>query len=136
MYLTTTDLEMGIQEEVLTVITRNRRKAEQAIADAIAEVRSYLCARYDMDLELAKTDGDRSPMVVKVARDIALYNCFNISNPVNMPESRREAYRDAVAYLKSVQAERASIEGLVRLNAATGSSYVSYGGNPKKNFQY
>ena len=75
-------------------------------------------------------------MVVKVARDIALYNCFNISNPVNMPESRREAYRDAVAYLKSVQAERASIEGLVRLNAATGSSYVSYGGNPKKNFQY
>lgn len=136
MYLTTTDLEMGIQEEVLTVITRNRRKAEQAIADAIAEVRSYLCARYDMELELAKTGGDRSPMVVKVARDIALYNCFNISNPVNMPESRREAYRDAVAYLKSVQAERASIEGLVRLNAATGSSYVSYGGNPKKNFQY
>ncbi len=136
MYLTTTDLEMGIQEEVLTVITRNRRKAEQAIADAIAEVRSYLCARYDMDLELAKTGGDRSPMVVKVARDIALYNCFNISNPVNMPESRREAYRDAVAYLKSVQAERASIEGLVRLNAATGSSYVSHGGNPKKKFQY
>lgn len=136
MYLTTTDLEMGIQEEILTVITRNREKAEQAIADALAEVRSYLCARYDMGAELAKTGNDRSPMVVKVARDIALYNCFNISNPVNMPESRREAYRDAVAYLKSVQAERASIEGLVRLNAATGSSYVSYGGNPKKNFQY
>ncbi|MBO7625233.1 MAG: DUF1320 family protein [Bacteroidales bacterium] len=136
MYLTTTDLEMGIQEEVLTVITRNRRKAEQAIADAIAEVRSYLCARYDMDLELAKTGGDRSPMVVKVVRDIALYNCYGISNPVNMPESRRDAYRDAVAYLKSVQAEHATIEGLVRLNAATGSNYVSYGGNPKKNFQY
>ena len=136
MYLTTTDLEMGIQEEILTVITRNRQKAEQAIADAIAEVRSYLCARYDMDLELAKTGGDRSPMVVKVVRDIALYNCYGISNPVNMPESRREAYRDAVAYLKSVQAEHATIEGLVRLNAATGSSYVSYGGNPKKNFQY
>ena len=49
MYLTTTDLEMGIQEEILTVITRNREKAEQAIVDAIAEVRSYLCARYDMD---------------------------------------------------------------------------------------
>ena len=136
MYLTTTDLEMGIQEEILTVITRNRQKAEQAIADAIAEVRSYLCARYDMDLELAKTGGDRSPMVVKVVRDIALYNCYGISNPVNMPESRRDAYRDAVAYLKSVQAEHATIEGLVRLNAATGSNYVSYGGNPKKNFQY
>lgn len=136
MYLTTTDLEMGIQEEVLTVITRNRQKAEQAIADAIAEVRSYLCARYDMDKELSKTCGDRSPMVVKVVRDIALYNCYNISNPVNMPESRRDAYRDAVAYLKSVQAERASIEGLVRLNAATGSSYVAHGGNKKKHFQY
>ena len=53
-----------------------------------------------------------------------------------MPESRRDAYRDAVAYLKSVQAERASIEGLVRLNAATGSSYVAHGGNKKKHFQY
>lgn len=136
MYLTTTDLEMGIQEEILTVITRNRQKAEQAISDALAEVRSYLCARYDMDTELAKTGGARAPMVVKIARDIALYNCYNISNPVNMPESRREAYRDAVAYLKSVQAERASIEGLLRLDPATGSSYVSYGGNRKKNFQY
>ena len=136
MYLTTTDLEMSIQEEVLTVITRNRQKAEQAIADAIAEVRSYLCARYDMDKELSKTGGDRSPMVVKVARDIALFNCYNTSNPVNMPDSRREAYSNAVAFLKSVQAEHATIEGLVRLNAATGSNYVSYGGNPKKNFQY
>lgn len=127
---------MGIQEEILTVITRNRQKAEQAISDAVAEVRSYLCARYDMDIELSKTGADRSPMVVKVARDIALFNCYNISNPVNMPESRREAYRDAVAYLKSVQAERASIEGLLRLNESSGSNYVSYGGNNKKTFQY
>lgn len=136
MYLTTTDLEMGIQEEVLTVITRNRQKAEQAIADAVAEVRSYLCARYDMDIELSKTGADRSPMVVKVARDIALFNCYNISNPVNMPESRREAYNNAINYLKSVQSERASIEGLVRLNESSGSNYVSYGGNNKKTFQY
>ena len=127
---------MGIQEEVLNVITRYASKAEQAIADAVAEVRSYLCARYDMDIELSKTGADRSPMVVKVARDIALYNCYNISNPVNMPESRRDAYSNAIAYLKSVQAERASIEGLVRLNASTGSSYVTHGGNKKKRFQY
>lgn len=136
MYLTTQDLEMGIQEEVLNVLTRYNEKAAQAIADAVAEVRSYLCARYDMDVELAKTGADRSPMVVKVARDIALFNCYMISNPVNMPDSRREAYSNAISYLKSVQAERASIEGLVRLNVATGSSYVSYGGNRKKHFQY
>ena len=136
MYLTTQDLEMGIQEEILTVIPRNRQKAEQAISDAVAEVRSYLCARYDMDTELAKTGGARAPMVVKIARDIALYNCYNISNPVNMPDSRREAYNNAISYLKSVQSERASIEGLVRLNESSGSNYVSYGGNNKKTFQY
>ncbi len=137
MYLNLEDLKKGMYGEILNVITRNADNANQAISDAMAEAESYLCARYDMKTEFSKTGDQRSAMVVKIVRDIALYNCYNISNPVNMPESRRNTYKDSIAYLKEVQAERASIEGLVRLAGTSGtSSYVVFGGNKKRKNQY
>lgn len=137
MYLDVNDLKKGIHAEVLNVITRSNDNAAQAIAEAQAEVESYLAARYDIRSEWSRTGDQRCTMVVKLVRDIALYNCYNISNPVNMPESRRNSYKDAINYLKEVQAERASIDGLVRLTGTTGtSSYVSFGGNSKRNNQY
>jgi hypothetical protein len=44
---------------------------------------------------------------------------------------------NAIKYLKEGQAERASIHGPTRLTGTTGgSSYVSFGGNKKRNNQY
>ena len=121
---------------MLNVITRYAENAEQAISEAMSEVESYLTARYDVRAEFAKTGPQRSPLVIRLVRDVALYNCFKISNPVNMPEVRRDAYRDTIAFLKDVQAERASIDALTRRTGTTGtSSYVSFGGNRKRNNQ-
>ena len=132
MYLDTNDLKHGIHGEMLNVITRYAENAEQAISEAQSEVESYLTARYDIRAEFAKTGSERSPLVIRLVRDVALYNCFKISNPVNMPEVRRDAYRDTIAFLKDVQAERASIDALTRRTGTTGtSSYVSFGGNRK-----
>lgn len=137
MYLQPEDLERGVRGEILSVVTRNADNVRQAIAEAQAEVESYLTARYDIRAEFAKTGDSRLPMVVKLVRDIALYNCFNIANPVSMPENRVTAYNNAVKFLKEVQAERASIDGLTRLTGTTGtSSYVSFGGNRKRKNQY
>lgn len=136
MYLDTNDLKHGIHGEMLNVITRYAENAEQAISEAQSEVESYLTARYDIRAEFAKTGSERSPLVIRLVRDVALYNCFKISNPVNMPEVRRDAYRDTIAFLKDVQAERASIDALTRRTGTTGtSSYVSFGGNRKRNNQ-
>lgn len=137
MYLQPEDLERGVRGEILSVVTRNADNVRQAIAEAQAEVESYLTARYDIRAEFAKTGDDRLPMVVKLVRDIALYNCFNIANPVSMPENRVTAYNNAVKFLKEVQSERASIDGLTRLTGTTGtSSYVSFGGNRKRKNQF
>lgn len=137
MYLSIEDLKKGIYGEVLTVISRSDENALQAIVEAQAEVESYLTARYDIRAEFTRTGESRSPIIVKIVRDIALYNCYCISNPVNMPESRRNSYKDAIAYLKDVQTERASIDSLTRLNTATaGSNYVKFGSNRKRNNQY
>jgi phage gp36-like protein len=132
MYITVEELTDGIHAESLTAITRgDNSKATQAIEDAMAMVRSYICVRYDIEAEYAKTGAARDGMTVKLVRDIAIYYCYEGSSPVNMPETREKAYDDAIAFLKSVQAEKAALPGLARLDGSEGSNYVKFGGNRK-----
>lgn len=139
MYISIDDLKKGIRGEILNTITREEDNAWQAIAEAMAEVESYLSARYDIASELAKAHSDTSriTMVVKLVRDIALYNCHNIAAPVNFPENRMKSYENAIKFLRDCQSEKASIPGLPRLKTADGktsSNYVSYSGSsPKRN---
>lgn len=133
MYLSYEDLQTGINTESLNVITRNRENAEQAIREAEAEVSGYLCVRYDIRSELEKAGSDRDPTVFRLVRDIALYRCYAISNPSSMPEIRRRNYEDAISLLKNIQAEKAALPGLNRLDGGNeGSNYVKYGGNRKR----
>lgn len=100
MYIDYNDLKTGINEETLNVITRNRGNAEQAVKEAVAEVRTYLCVRYDIDAEYRKTGDSRDATVFRLVRDIALYRCYAISNPTSMPEIRRQNYEDALKLLR------------------------------------
>ena len=144
-YLTITDLKQGVFGEVLNVVTRNEDNCNKAIIEAQAEVESYLCNRYAIGKELEKTtpdngeDDTRVPMIVKLVRDVALYNAFNISNPVSIPENRRDRYNDAVSFLKLVQCGKASIPSLERLDIADDGSVsannISYGCSTKRNYQ-
>jgi len=136
-YINQSDIEgAGMYPEILKVLSREPEYITTAITDAEAEVKAYLTARYEVDQEYAKTGTNRNTLLVKIVRDVAIYNVYNISNPVNMPDSRVQNYRDKIAFLKEVQAERASIDGLTRRSDATngGSSYIKFGGNsPRSN---
>ena len=139
MYLDKNDLTKGIRPEVLDTLTRSNAEVwQQAVEEACAEVAGYLSARYDIALELEKqpSDDSRKPLVVKLVRDIALFNIYNFSSPVNMPETKQRAYECAIALLRDVQKEKAAIAGLKRLNSSsegkTESSYIAFGGNPKR----
>lgn len=138
MYISVQELNSGIHAESLTAITRgDDSKAQQAIADAMAMVRSYLCVRYDIDTEFDKHGTDRDAMTIKLVRDIAIYYCYEGSSPVNMPETKQKAFDDSIAFLKSVQAEKAAMPGLQRLDAQNGgSNYVKFGGNKKRRNQW
>ena len=134
MYISVEELGSGIHSEELAAITRgDETKAVQAIEDAMALVRSYLCVRYDIEAEFAKQPGQkRDSMTVMLVRNIAIYYCYEGSSPVNMPETRKEAYDNAVKFLERVQAEKANMYGLTRLDGSKGSNYVKYGGNRKR----
>lgn len=136
MYFEYTDLSKGINEETLQVISRNQDNAENAIKEAIQEVISYLSSRYDVKAELSKSGTSRNEMVVKLIRDVALYNCFSIYNPSKIPEIRRQKYEDSISFLKQVQSEKATLN-LTRLQGITSpSSYVEFGSNSKRRNQY
>lgn len=139
MYLDITDLQKGIRSEVLSVLTRDSSDVvSQAITEAEQEVAGYLCARYDIATELTKTPQslDRCPMVMKLVRDIALFNIYNFTAPVNIPDNRAKAYENAVAILKAAQAEKTAINGLDRTttnaDGSVTSSYIAFGGNDKR----
>lgn len=134
MYISVEELSSGIHSEELAAITRgDENKAAQAIEDAMAMVRSYLSVRYDIEAEFAKQPGQkRDSMTVMLVRNIAIYYCYEGSSPVNMPETRKEAYDNAVKFLERVQAEKANMYGLTRLDGSKGSNYVKFGGNRKR----
>ncbi|MDR3327755.1 MAG: DUF1320 domain-containing protein [Prevotellaceae bacterium] len=138
MYLNTEDITKGMRTEVLNIITRNNNEiTRQAIIDAQAEVEAYLCARYDILGEFEKDADidDRSQMVVKLVRSIAIYNCYIYSAPVNMPANVKDSYENSIKFLRDVQAEKASIIWLKRLTTEDGkvsSNYIYYTGESQK----
>ncbi len=138
MYLEQTDIEKGIYAEDLVVISRNPENITTAIEEAIIEASAYLMARYNMAAEFAKTGVSRNKLVSKIVRDITIYNCYNISSPSNLPELRVLKYEQTIKFLKDVQAEKASIEGLSRLDSpqGTGSNYIGFGGKTKRKNDY
>ena len=138
MYLTTDDLNKGIYPEVLQVLSRSMDNVNQAIVEATDEVVGYLSARYDMDVELLKTGTNRNTTTIKLIREIAIYNCYKISNPVNMPESRIQVYKDTVSFMVRIQSGKVAIPGLIYLSDKTekGSSYIKSGGSPLRHNHY
>jgi phage gp36-like protein len=136
MYITKSDIEKKAYPEVVAVMSRADTNIEESIYDAMAEVRSYLTARYDMDAEFAKSGAARNQMVKKLVTDIALWNIYSGSNPANMSEVRVVNYEKTVKLLRDMQAEKATIDGLQRKDAATGSNYVNFKSNPKRTNHY
>lgn len=138
MYIVQADVEKGIYPELLQVLSRTPEVIETCIKEAIGEVEAYLCARYNMDVELAKSGAARNVIVVKAVKDIAIWNVYKASNPVNMSEARELAYKQTIDFLKNIQAEKATIKGLNRLQDTTngGSSYIRFGGNTKRTNHY
>lgn len=140
MYIEQIDIENGgLYPEILQTIARKPENIATAIKEAIEEVSSYLRARYDIDPELQKTGSSRNTLVLKMVRDIAVYNCFLGSNPVNMPEIRILNYNNTIKFLINIQAEKANIPGLARLSDAagtSGSNSLIFGGYKRRKNSY
>lgn len=85
--------------------TDNRKKAEQR---AMSRIAAALLGRYDVEATFAREGEERDAELVGCATDIALYHmCCSLPQKMGY-EVREKRYKDALDYLKEIQARRAN----------------------------
>lgn len=89
---------------------------DRALADADAEIDSYLGGRYTVPL--ATVPGNVTRLAAAIARYVLLGDAAG--------ELARKAYEDARAWLRDVQAGRAQVEGASALSGAEPAATVDY----------
>lgn len=101
-YATRADLEDRYTAALIAQLETSGRDIGQALADADAEIDSYLSTRYVVPLS-----GAVDPRVVAAACDIAHYKLFTVQSE----GEPAERYKLALAWLRDVSAGRANVTG-------------------------
>lgn len=110
------DYHASIHREILGSLTRDDESIVEICEDrAIAEMRGYLSARYDVDAIFSAEGDARNQLVLMMAIDIAVYHIFSIHNPQKMSQIRKDRYERAVEWLKQVAAFKITIDGAPKL---------------------
>ena len=110
------DYDASIHREILGSLTRDDESIVEICEDrAIAEMRGYLSARYDVDAIFSAEGDARNQLVLMMAIDIAVYHIFSIHNPQKMSQIRNDRYERAVEWLKQVAAFKITIDGAPKL---------------------
>ena len=106
------DYDATIHREILNAITRDSEDIVEVCEDqAISEMKSYLSARYDVEDIFGRRGAERHPLILMYAKDISLYHCFCVCNPMKMSEMRKDRYERAIAWLKAVSNSEIIIDG-------------------------
>ena len=112
----------------------NRKTAEQR---ALSRIAAALRGRYDVDATFAREAGERDAELVGCATDIALYHMI-CSLPGKMGnEVREKRYKDALDYLKEIQAGRITPDIPTITGPSGEEDYhnpVRYGSAPKNDY--
>ena len=115
-FINSEDYDASIHREILDSLTRNDDAIIEICEDrAIAEMRGYLSARYDVDAIFSAEGDARNQLVLMMAIDIAVYHIFSIHNPQKMSQIRKDRYERAVEWLKQVAAFKITIDGAPKL---------------------
>ena len=129
------DYDASIHREILNAITREDAAVIEICEDrAIAEMRGYLKARYDVDALFAQQGEDRHPLVLMFAIDIAVYHLFSLHNPQKLSQLRKDRYERAMEWLRQVAAQKILVDGAPELDQETvaGHTPLRVSSNPKR----
>lgn len=138
-FLTQDDFISVCDSQTLSVINQNDTPTfERGVRYAIEEIKSYLSARYDMDQAFALTGAQRNDQLVMITCDIALYHLVAWLPKRIGFEIREIRYKNAIAWLKDVQAGKASPNLPPNTNdqGEDIGTPVRYGGWDKSKYDY
>lgn len=111
MFVTASELNSSIYPEIKQAIARGQEDVVNIhINEALSYIQSKLIAKYDIVAELAKEGDARHPLLLKYAKDIAIYYLYDL--PETIPAKRVKAYMDAEKWLDDVAKGYAVIAGV------------------------
>lgn len=103
MYLKTNELNTHIYDYQLCQITeKDSSIVKTAISAAVAEVKSYLAGRYDVQKVFAEEGESRNPLILDLCKSIAVWRIVKLANVDMLYDRYREQYNDAISYLTKV----------------------------------
>lgn len=131
-FIELSDYDASIHRDILDALTRNDNAIVEICEDrAIAEMRGYLCGRYDCDKLFAATGANRNQLVLMMLIDITVYHIFCIHNPVKLSKIRKDRYDRAVEWMRAVKRGMA-IDGAPELEKADRKAPYELRSNPKR----
>lgn len=111
-FINSDDYDASIHSEILSRLTRDDESIVEICEDrAIAEMRGYLSARYDVDAIFSTEGKARNQLVLMMTIDIAVYHLFCIHNPQKISQIRKDRYERAIEWLKQVAACKITVDG-------------------------
>ncbi len=119
-FIQLSDYDSTIHRDILDSLLRGDAQDGQTIIEdcqltAIAEMKSYLDKTYDVEKIFSAEGKERHPLVLSMAKDIAIYHIFCIHNPYKMSQIRKDRYQRAIDWLKGVAKGELTISGAPRL---------------------
>lgn len=119
-FIELSDYDSSIHAEILDALTRSDSTiVEQCENDAIAEMKGYLSAKYDVEKIFSATGTDRNTLILMYAKDIAIYHVFCVHNPYKISKIRQDRYDRAMEWLKNVASGQILIADAPELDTDT-----------------
>lgn len=136
-YLSASELNSSLYPEIQMAISRGQSlTVELHINEALSYIQSKLSVKYDIETEFQKTGAERNNLLLKFAKDIAIYYLYDL--PETIPDKRVKAYDDAVKFLDDVVKGKALLVGIPKAvidledEQANLGGTIAYGSNRKR----
>lgn len=136
-YIDLNDVYLLIQPTQVTQLIGNSGSTNMdlAVDIALAEVKSYLIQKYDINAEYALTGNSRSLQIRMAVVDVALFILHSRIAPSNVPELRKLRYEQTISWLKGVARGSVTPE-LQEIDITTTGSRIRSGFDDKNPNKY
>lgn len=132
-FISQEDYDASIHAEILDAVTRKDSSIIEICEDrAIAQMKSYLGARYDCNAIFGARGSERNGLVLMTAIDIALYHILCAHNPQKLSQLRQDRYDRALEWLRRVSENKLSIADAPELETSEQIPSDLMSSNPKR----
>lgn len=132
------DYDATVHRDIIDSLTRGDNSILDICEDrAIAEMKSYPSARYDVENIFSARGTERHPLVLMMCLDIATYHIYSVGNLQKLTNGiRQNRYERAVEWMKGVQKGSVSINGAPLLEDDLQQSPFFLKSNPKRSTRF